>query len=190
MADNLPLVLVDGSSFLYRAFYASKQSFTNSKGVPTGVSMIMTRMMQGLLKKFKGSKFIVVFDAKGKSFRADLYAEYKANRPPMPDALKVQVDYVHAIVKALGFPLVSITGVEADDVLGTYAKKATSLGLKTIICTGDKDLSQLVNDDVIYIHFVRKIESLLLLIVMTKVLKGLILLKLGNLQIQHRGKLY
>ena len=149
MADNLPLVLVDGSSFLYRAFYASKQSFTNSKGVPTGVSMIMTRMMQGLLKKFKGSKFIVVFDAKGKSFRADLYAEYKANRPPMPDALKVQVDYVHAIVKALGFPLVSITGVEADDVLGTYAKKATSLGLKTIICTGDKDLSQLVNDDVI-----------------------------------------
>ncbi|MGN1280390.1 MAG: DNA polymerase I [Succinivibrio sp.] len=149
MAENFPLVLVDGSSFLYRAFYASKQSFTNSKGVPTGVSLIITNMLNSLLKKFDGSKFIVVFDAKGKSFRHQMYEEYKANRAKMPEELVVQVPYVHAIVEAMGFPLVSIEGVEADDVLGTYAKQATAKGIKTVICTGDKDLSQLVDDNVI-----------------------------------------
>lgn len=149
MSEIQPLVLVDGSSFLYRAFYAAPKTFSNSKGIPTGVSMIMTRMMQGLLKKFTGSKFIVVFDAKGKSFRNEMYSQYKANRPPMPDELKAQVEYVHAIVKALGCPLVSIEGVEADDVLGTYAKIATKENIKTVICTGDKDLAQLVDDNVI-----------------------------------------
>ena len=149
MSDIQPLVLVDGSSFLYRAFYAAPKTFSNSKGIPTGVSMIMTRMMQGLLKKFTGSKFIVVFDAKGKSFRNEMYPEYKANRPPMPDELRAQVEYVHAIVKALGCPLISIEGVEADDVLGTYAKIATKENIKTVICTGDKDLAQLVDDNVV-----------------------------------------
>ena len=146
---NNPLILVDGSSFLYRAYHVSRQNFTNSKGIPTGVSLIITKMMQSLLNKFAGSKFIVVFDAKGKSFRAQMYSEYKANRPPMPEDLKVQVEYVHKIVKALGFPLVQVEGVEADDVLGTYAKLASADNLKTIICTGDKDLAQLVDDNVI-----------------------------------------
>lgn len=150
MSDtNFPLVLVDGSSFLYRAYHAAKQGFSNSKGVPTGVSLIITRMLKSLTKKFSGSKFIMVFDAKGKSFRNEIYPEYKANRPPMPEDLRVQVEYVHAIVKAMGFPVVSVEGVEADDVLGTYARQASSEGIKTLICTGDKDLSQLVNDSVV-----------------------------------------
>ena len=149
MSDVKPLILVDGSSFLYRAYHVSKQSFTNSKGVPTGVSLILTKMMQSLMHKFDGSKFIVVFDAKGKSFRSDMYAEYKANRPPMPDDLRVQIEHVHKIIKAFGFPLVQVQGVEADDVLGTYAKIAKEKNQNTIICTGDKDLSQLVNENVI-----------------------------------------
>ncbi|MBE6423215.1 DNA polymerase I [Succinivibrio dextrinosolvens] len=149
MTDNLPLVLVDGSSFLYRAFYAAPKSFTNSKGIPTGVCMILSRMLGGLTSKFSGAKFIVVFDAKGKSFRNEMYPEYKANRPPMPDELRVQIEYVHKIVRAMGFPLVSIEGVEADDVLGTYATDASKSGVKTVICTGDKDLAQLVDDNVI-----------------------------------------
>lgn len=149
MTENLPLILVDGSSFLYRAFYAAPKSFTNSKGIPTGVSMILSRMLGGLVTKFSGAKFIVVFDAKGKSFRNEMYPEYKANRPPMPDELRIQIEYVHKIVKAMGFPLVSIEGVEADDVLGTYARDASKLGIKTVICTGDKDLAQLVDDNVI-----------------------------------------
>ena len=157
MTDNFPLVLVDGSSFLYRAYHASKQGFSNSKGIPTGVSLIITRMLKSLTKKFSSSKFIMVFDAKGKSFRNDIYPEYKANRPPMPDDLRVQVEYVHAIVKAMGFPVVSIEGVEADDVLGTYAKEATEKGIKTLICTGDKDLSQLVNDNVILYDSMKEI---------------------------------
>ena len=146
--DRQLLVLVDGSSFLYRAYHVSKGSFSNSKGIPTGVSMIITRMLKNLIKKFAHDKIIVVFDAKGKSFRCDMYADYKANRPPMPDDLKAQVEYVHKIVKALGLPLVSIPKVEADDVLGTYAKEAESKGYEVIICTGDKDLAQLVDDKV------------------------------------------
>ncbi len=149
MTENLPLILVDGSSFLYRAFYAAPKSFTTSKGIPTGVSMILSRMLGGLVTKFSGAKFIVVFDAKGKSFRNEMYPEYKANRPPMPDELRIQIEYVHRIVKAMGFPLVSVEGVEADDVLGTYARDASKLGIKTVICTGDKDLAQLVDDNVI-----------------------------------------
>ena len=148
MADSLPLVLVDGSSFLYRAFFGSRQNFTNSKGIPTAASLIITRMLQGLLKKFEGSKFIVVFDAKEKSFRNQMYPEYKSNREKMPEALVQQVPYVHSIVKALGFPLLSVSGVEADDVLGSYAKEASRRGLKVVICTGDKDLSQIVDDNV------------------------------------------
>ena len=142
------LILVDGSSFLYRAYHVSKGNFSTSTGIPTGVSLIITRMLQNLIKKFAQQKIIVVFDAKGKSFRNEMYAEYKANRPPMPDDLRAQIDYVHQIVKALGFPLVSIPNVEADDVLGSYAKEAVKLGYKVVICTGDKDLSQLVNADI------------------------------------------
>ncbi len=142
------LILVDGSSFLYRAYHVSKGNFTTSKGVPTGVSLIITRMLRNLIHKFSDSKIIVVFDAKGKSFRADLYSLYKANRPPMPDDLKAQIEYVHRIVKALGLPLISVPHVEADDVLGSYAKFAKKQNMKVIICTGDKDLAQLVDDDI------------------------------------------
>lgn len=142
------LILVDGSSFLYRAYHVSKGNFSTSSGIPTGVALIITRMLQNLIKKFAQQKIIVVFDAKGKSFRNEIYAEYKANRPPMPDELRTQIDYVHKIVKALGLPLVSIQHVEADDVLGTYAKEAVRLGYKVVICTGDKDLSQLVNANI------------------------------------------
>ena len=142
------LVLIDGSSFLYRAYHASKNGFTNSKGQPTGVCLIITKMLQNILKKFSNSDFIMIFDAKGKSFRNEIYSQYKANRPPMPDDLRSQIEYVHKIVKGLGFPLVSIEGVEADDVIGTYASKATENNIKTIICTGDKDLAQLVDKNI------------------------------------------
>ena len=142
------LVLIDGSSFLYRAYHASKNGFTNSKGQPTGVCLIITKMLENILKKFANSDFIMIFDAKGKSFRNEIYKEYKAHRPPMPDDLRSQIEYVHKIVRGLGFPLVSIEGVEADDVIGTYATKATKKNIKTIICTGDKDLAQLVDSNI------------------------------------------
>lgn len=148
MNANSCLIFIDGSSFLYRAFYAAKRGFTTKSGIPTGAVLIITNMLKKLLKQYAGYKIAVVFDAKGKSFRSDLYPEYKSNRPPMPEDLKIQVEYVHRIVKAMGFPLIVVPKVEADDVLGSYAKKAQSLGLSSLICTGDKDLAQLVNDKV------------------------------------------
>ena len=148
MNANSCLIFIDGSSFLYRAFYAAKRGFTTKSGVPTGAVLIITNMLKKLLKQYAGYKIAVVFDAKGKSFRSDLYPEYKSNRPPMPEDLRIQVDYVHRIVKAMGLPLIIVPKVEADDVLGSYAKKAQSLGFSSLICTGDKDLAQLVNDKV------------------------------------------
>lgn len=142
------LVLVDGSSFLYRAFYADKRGFSTQSGIPTGATLIITRMLEKLLETYKDLPIVVVFDAKGKSFRSDIYPLYKANRPPMPENLIIQIEYVHKIVKALGFPLLSIAKVEADDVLGTLATKAEKEGYKVTICTGDKDLSQLVDDNI------------------------------------------
>ncbi|MDD7022457.1 MAG: DNA polymerase I [Aeromonadales bacterium] len=148
MADKQPLILIDGSSFLYRAFYVSRDRFTSSSGIPTGVSMVMARMFSGIVKRFPHSPIIAVFDAHGKSFRAKMYPEYKANRPPMPDELRIQLDYVKRLVQGMGMPLVQVPGVEADDVLGTYAKRAESKGMQVVICTGDKDLAQLVDDQV------------------------------------------
>lgn len=148
MADKQPLILIDGSSFLYRAFYVSRDRFTSSSGIPTGVSMVMARMFSGIVKRFPHSPIIAVFDAHGKSFRAKMYPEYKANRPPMPDELRIQLDYVKRLVHGMGMPLVQVQGVEADDVLGTYAKRAESKGMQVVICTGDKDLAQLVDDQV------------------------------------------
>ncbi len=142
------LILIDGSSFLFRAFHASRTSFTTSKGVPTGAALLITNMLKGLIKKYEGHKIIAVFDAHAKTFRHEMYPEYKANRPPMPEELRVQLEAVKKVVTGLGLPLVSIPGVEADDVLGTYAKEAVKLGLDTVICTGDKDLAQLVNEHV------------------------------------------
>ena len=131
MNANSCLIFIDGSSFLYRAFYAAKRGFTTKSGVPTGAVLIITNMLKKLLKQYAGYKIAVVFDAKGKSFRSDLYPEYKSNRPPMPEDLRIQVDYVHRIVKAMGLPLIIVPKVEADDVLGSYAKKAQSLGFSS-----------------------------------------------------------
>lgn len=148
MADSKLLVLVDGSSFLYRAFFAARNGFTTSNGIPTGASLIIARMFANLIKDFKNAKIAVIFDARGKSFRNEIYPEYKANRPSMPDDLRVQIEYVHAIVKAMGLPLISISGVEADDVIGTYVTKARDYDLDVIIATGDKDLAQFVSERV------------------------------------------
>ncbi|MCR5535902.1 MAG: DNA polymerase I [Succinivibrio sp.] len=148
MQEQSPLILIDGSSFLYRAFYAAKGSMTTRAGVPTGATLIIARMLNKLKLEYPHSAMLCVFDAKGKSFRAELYPDYKANRPPMPDELKQQIDNIHKLVEALGLPVVSVPGVEADDVLGSYSVEATRLGLDTVICTGDKDLAQLVNDKV------------------------------------------
>ncbi|WP_252177691.1 DNA polymerase I [Endozoicomonas sp. 4G] len=146
---NTPLVLVDGSSYLYRAFHASERAnLRTSDGRPTGAIRVMTNMLKSLLKEYPGSSVVVVFDAKGKNFRHDLYQEYKATRKPMPDDLRSQVQPIHEMVRALGMPLLMIEGVEADDVIGTLARQATEKKIATVISTGDKDIAQLVSEHV------------------------------------------
>jgi|TARA_R100000005_G_scaffold34525_1_gene15879 DNA polymerase-1 len=146
MADSIaPVVLVDGSSYLYRAFHALPPLNT-SKGEPTGAVKGVISMLRRLLKDYPESPVAVVFDAKGKTFRDDLFAEYKAQRPPMPDELRAQVEPIHAIVRAMGLPLICEPGVEADDVIGTLARQATERGRPVVISTGDKDMAQLVNE--------------------------------------------
>lgn len=141
--SQAPLVLVDGSSYLYRAFHALPP-LTTSKGLPTGAVKGVLNMLKSLRKQYPESPFAVVFDAKGGTFRDELYAEYKANRPSMPDDLRVQVEPLHASVRALGFPLLCVDGVEADDVIGTLARQSAALGRDVVISTGDKDMAQLV----------------------------------------------
>lgn len=148
--DNT-LVMVDGSSYLFRAFHALPP-LTNSKGKPTGVVYGVITMLRRLLADYPTDHFAVVFDAKGKTFRNDLYSEYKAHRPPMPDELRAQIEPVHQAVRAMGLPLISIAGVEADDVIGTLAIQATKLGMRTVISSGDKDLAQLVNQQVTLVN--------------------------------------
>ncbi|WP_148252642.1 DNA polymerase I [Aidingimonas lacisalsi] len=150
MADS-PIVLVDGSSYLYRAFHALPP-LTASNGQPTGAVKGVLSMLKSLLKAYPDSPMAVVFDAKGKTFRDELFEEYKANRPPMPDDLKAQVDPLHACVQALGLPLLCIEGVEADDVIGTLARHATEAGRDAVISTGDKDMAQLVNDHITLVN--------------------------------------
>ncbi len=149
--SNKPLILVDGSSYLYRAFHALPP-LTNSHGEPTGTVFGCINMIKRLLEDYQPEHIAVIFDAKGKTFRDDLYAEYKAHRPPMPDELRVQIEPIHAWVKAMGLPLLSIEGVEADDVIGTLARQASKLGIRTVISTGDKDLAQLVDEHVTLIN--------------------------------------
>lgn len=147
MTKNDRLILVDGSSYLYRAFHAMP-SLTNSKGQNTGAIYGVINMLRKLLKEYQPQHMAVVFDAKGKTFRDDLYDQYKANRPPMPDELREQIEPLYAIVKAMGLPLLIVKGVEADDVIGTLAHQATEAGIDCIISTGDKDMAQLVNKHV------------------------------------------
>lgn len=146
-----PVVLVDGSSYLFRAYHALPP-LTTSKNHPTGAIKGVIAMIRRLEQDFPGSKLVVVFDAKGKTFRHDLYEEYKANRPPMPDDLAVQIKPIHQMVKAMGLPLLIVEGVEADDVIGTLANEATSKGIDVVVSTGDKDMAQLVSDHVTLIN--------------------------------------
>ncbi|BFM13861.1 DNA polymerase I [Maricurvus nonylphenolicus] len=146
-----PLILVDGSSYLYRAFHALPP-LTNSKGQPTGAVKGVINMLRRLHKDYPQSEVAVIFDAKGKTFRDDIYPQYKANRPPMPDELRSQIEPIHNIIKAMGLPLLAIEGVEADDVIGTFAAQATELGRDVIVSTGDKDMAQLVNQHVTLVN--------------------------------------
>lgn len=141
------VILVDGSSYLFRAFHAIREMNTSS-GFPTNAIRGVISMIRKLQKDYSDSKIVVIFDAKGKTFRNDLYSEYKANRPPMPDDLRVQIQPIHDIIQAMGLPLLVIDGVEADDVIGTLALEASQKGIETIISTGDKDMAQLVTDHV------------------------------------------
>ena len=142
-----PLILVDGSSYLYRAFHAMP-ALTNSRGEPTGAVYGVVNMLRRLLSDYDTGHLAVVFDAKGKTFRDDIYPEYKAHRPPMPDDLSAQIEPIHDIIRALGLPLIQIPGVEADDVIGTLARAAAAQGRETVISTGDKDMAQLVDGHV------------------------------------------
>ncbi|SQD79526.1 DNA polymerase I [Moritella yayanosii] len=148
---NNPLVLVDGSSYLFRAFY-SPPHLTNAEGMATGAVYGVVNMLKSLLTQFDPSHIAVIFDAKGPTFRNEMYPEYKANRPPMPDDLRCQIEPVHNAVKALGLPLICISGVEADDVIGTIAKQASAAGRAVLISTGDKDMAQLVDENVTLIN--------------------------------------
>lgn len=146
-----PFILVDGSSYLYRAFHAMP-SLSNSKGLPTGAVYGVTNMLRKLLADHDPRLIAVVFDAKGRTFRDDLYDKYKANRQEMPSDLVRQIEPIHAVIHAMGLPLIMIEGVEADDVIGTLAKKAALLGMPTLISTGDKDMAQLVDKDITLVN--------------------------------------
>ncbi len=143
--------MVDGSSYLFRAFHALPP-LVSSRGQPTGAVKGVINMIRALLRAHQSSHIAIVFDAKGKTFRNEIYKEYKAHRPPMPDELRSQIQPIHEIIKAMGLPLLMIEGVEADDVIGTLARRASERGLKTLISTGDKDLAQLVDDHVTLIN--------------------------------------
>ncbi|MBN6711784.1 DNA polymerase I [Haemophilus haemoglobinophilus] len=150
IAEN-PLVLVDGSSYLYRAFHAFPP-LTNSLGEPTGAMYGVLNMLKSLIAQVQPTHIAVVFDAKGKTFRDEMFEQYKSHRPPMPDDLRQQIQPLHNIIKALGIPLLSVEGVEADDVIGTLAVQASQQGKKVLISTGDKDMAQLVDDNIMLIN--------------------------------------
>ncbi|MDC0052698.1 DNA polymerase I [Gammaproteobacteria bacterium] len=151
MTEKTPIILVDGSSYLYRAYHALPP-LTNGKGRPTGAVKGVINMMRRLQKDYPESPLVVVFDAKGKTFRDDMYSEYKANRPPMPDDLRMQIEPIHQIIQAMGLPMLIIDGVEADDVIGTLAVQATALEQPVVVSTGDKDIAQLVNEHITLVN--------------------------------------
>ena len=145
------LILVDGSSYLFRAYHALP-ALTNSKGLNTGAAKGVIGMIRKLMADYAGDQVVVIFDAKGPTFRNDIYPEYKANRPPMPDELREQIEPIHNTIRAMGLPLICIGGVEADDVIGTLSVQAAGSGREVVISTGDKDMAQLVNDHVTLIN--------------------------------------
>jgi len=145
------LLLVDGSSYLYRAFHALPD-MRNAEGAPTGALYGIINMLRRLRNDYPASYIACIFDAKGKTFRDDLYADYKATRKSMPEDLALQIEPIHAAVRALGWPILMVEGIEADDVIGTLGVRAAEVGLKTIVSTGDKDMAQLVNDQVTLVN--------------------------------------
>jgi len=151
MNNDFQVILVDGSSYLFRAFHALPP-LENSKGQATGAIKGVISMIRKLQAEFYESQLIVIFDAKGKTFRNDIYTDYKANRPPMPEELRSQIEPIHRIVECLGIPLLCVEGVEADDVIGTLARQLDDAGKRTLISTGDKDMAQLVNDQIVLIN--------------------------------------
>ena len=151
MTDAPRLILVDGSSYLFRAFHALPP-LTNSKGLNTGAAKGVIGMLKRLQADNPDDQLVVIFDAKGPTFRNDIYSEYKANRPPMPDELREQIAPIHDIIRALGLPLISIAGVEADDVIGTLSERSAAQGRPVLISTGDKDMAQLVNEHVTLVN--------------------------------------
>ncbi|ECP5783710.1 DNA polymerase I [Salmonella enterica] len=146
-----PLILVDGSSYLYRAYHAFPP-LTNSAGEPTGAMYGVLNMLRSLIMQYQPTHAAVVFDAKGKTFRDELFEHYKSHRPPMPDDLRAQIEPLHAMVKAMGLPLLAVSGVEADDVIGTLAREAEKVGRPVLISTGDKDMAQLVTPNITLIN--------------------------------------
>ena len=154
-----PLILVDGSSYLFRAYHVPYlQALSTADGQPTGAITGVLNMIRSLKKDYPNGNVVVIFDAKGKTFRNDLYPEYKANRPPMPDDLRTQIAPLHNIISAMGLPLLVIPGVEADDVIGTLAQQASEQGIETVISTGDKDMAQLVTPHVRLINTMTDVE--------------------------------
>lgn len=148
--DN-PLILIDGSSYLYRAFHAYPGTMSNGE-IPTNAVYGVVNMVRAMMRQFSSERIVVIFDAKGKTFRDEMYEQYKANRPPMPDDLRCQIEPLHQIIRAMGLPLLSIEGVEADDVIGTLAYQASQAGMPVLISTGDKDMAQLVDDNITLIN--------------------------------------
>ncbi|MDH5259553.1 MAG: DNA polymerase I, partial [Gammaproteobacteria bacterium] len=149
--SNQKLILVDGSSYLFRAYHVMP-GLKNAKGEHTGAIYGVINMMKSLSRSYPDEKIIVVFDAKGKTFRNEMYPDYKANRPPMPEDLAAQIMPLHQILEAMGYPLIIVSGVEADDVIGTLSTQASEEGIETIISTGDKDMAQLVDQHVTLIN--------------------------------------
>ncbi|MFC1749100.1 DNA polymerase I [Pseudomonadota bacterium] len=146
-----PFILVDGSSYLFRAFHAIRH-LSNAKGQPTNAIYGVTNMIRKLITEYQPELMAVIFDAKGKTFRNDMYEEYKAHRPPMPDELRSQIEPIHNIVRAMGIPMLVIEGVEADDVIGTLCRQASAQKINTLVSTGDKDMAQLVDEHVTLIN--------------------------------------
>jgi DNA polymerase-1 len=151
--QSRPFLLVDGSSYLYRAFHVPNlQLLTNASGEPTGAALGVVNMLRSLLTDYDPQYMAVIFDARGKTFRHEMYTEYKANRPSMPEELAVQVEPLLALVRAMGLPMLQVSGVEADDVIGTLARQAAANGMDTVISTGDKDMAQLVDEHVTLVN--------------------------------------
>lgn len=157
MSRKSPFILIDGTSYIYRAFHAMPP-LTNSKGQPTGAIYGVVNMLKSIISDYQPEHIGVIFDAKGKNFRDDMYKDYKATRAPMPDDLRVQIEPLYEVVRAMGLPVLIVEGVEADDVIGTLAVQASELNMATLVSTGDKDMAQLVNDHVMLVNTMTQTE--------------------------------